>query len=88
MFEREEMRSTTSTTPRGAPEPFHLRTEERSTKPHHYCCVCANDEGELYMPKLSLPRLCGDCALVTTKLGETVSVQDKYYPVQYCNHSN
>ncbi|KAL5479900.1 hypothetical protein EMCRGX_G023500 [Ephydatia muelleri] len=67
------MRSTTSTTPRGAPEPFHLRTEERSTKSHHYCCVCANDEGELYMPKLSLPRLCGDCALVTTKLGETIT---------------
>lgn len=74
MFEREEMSSANSKAPRGYPEPFHLRTEERLTKPRHYCSVCAiDDEGELCMPKLNLPRLCGDCALVTTKLGETVS---------------
>lgn len=57
-------------------EPFHLRTEERSSKPHPHCYTCANNDSELYMPKLSLPKLGGDRGLVTTKLSETVSAQE------------
>lgn len=57
---------------------FHLRTEERSSKPHPHCYTCANNDSELYMPKLSLPKLGGDRGLVTTKLSETVSAQEGF----------